>query len=943
MRKVVAGGVIVAIAIAAIALWHCRPADSTGDVATNESAAPSLASPAAARSDPRTLERASIAGTVTDDTKAAIPRARVCADGTSPDVPDDVLHDPSCTETDAAGHYVIKDVFAASYTVAAMAPTFRPGLYRSDGDHVSLYVAVGAHPTAIDIVLPRGGVLLSGTVADVSGGPIAHARVSARDRSSDVPGVAVETDDSGRFSLWTAPAWLIVNAGADGYADAWEHTAAPGSVAIQLVPEGSFAGTVVNAATNEPVEGAQVSVTGGTHFGFDVSDAQGRFHVHRLVPGRYTATATAPAAYGRSEGSITLGLGQHGSGTIIRMFPAAQLTGHVVIAPNHEPCAGARVTIRDAREHALTSYAGPDGTVRFDAVLPREYRVDVDCRDYIARDTIARIVVADKSLSGLEWTVEPGATIRGRVTDAAGNSVAGAEVYSHLDNPQGHGYSKTAQTTRDGRYALRGLVAGHHQITAQGDDGVIPWGGAVVVEVAALATVEKNLVLQGVGSISGTVADRDGKPVASLLVFAESGDSRIPVWSGPDGTFHMPGLSAGNYRMLAGDLARLDKLPGVSVTVKPPGTTNVRLTIDTKVDSIRGSVVDANGKPVGDAFVEAAPDNAGMISGGWAEKRVLTGTDGAFALTVNGATYTLRAYRQGGGEAVRERVAAGTTTTLELRPSGSIAGVAKDRTGHTVDDFTVRVVAKKAALVRTEELVHTGGRFVIRDLPAGRYSITATAANGHATREVLLGEGEAKADVNLDLDNLVTLTGRVVELGTSKPVPNMQMMVLVRGYYSRDLEHIPTDDAGRFTIPGVPVGAVDIGGWVSEGKQVSWWLDTARTLSGTGTIDVGDLVAVRKRTQGEDPIGVLGIDFEQSPAGTPPEQWVFEVRAIDPAGPAAKTSLRVGDVIATVDGTDVTGSNYNTGHALLQAPPGTAIRLGLQRGETVTVVLAQPP
>lgn len=49
-----------------------------------------------------------------------------------------------------------------------------------------------------------------------------------------------------------------------------------------------------------------------------------------------------------------------------------------------------------------------------------------------------------------------------------------------------------------------------------------------------------------------------------------------------------------------------------------------------------------------------------------------------------------------------------------------------------------------------------------------------------------------------------------------------------------------------------------------------------------------------------------------------------------------------GDVIVAVDGHDVRGPRSTLAHALLRVPVGTAVKLGLARGLTVTVTTGLP-
>ena len=59
---------------------------------------------------------------------------------------------------------------------------------------------------------------------------------------------------------------------------------------------------------------------------------------------------------------------------------------------------------------------------------------------------------------------------------------------------------------------------------------------------------------------------------------------------------------------------------------------------------------------------------------------------------------------------------------------------------------------------------------------------------------------------------------------------------------------------------------------------------------------------------------------------------MFEVAWIDPAGPAAKSGLVVGDVVTSVDGIDITGANAGLAFTLFRVPVGARVSLGLARG-----------
>lgn len=152
------------------------------------------------------------------------------------------------------------------------------------------------------------------------------------------------------------------------------------------------------------------------------------------------------------------------------------------------------------------------------------------------------------------------------------------------------------------------------------------------------------------------------------------------------------------------------------------------------------------------------------------------------------------------------------------------------------------------------------------------------------------------------------------------------------GGYSYDPDNI-SDAAGRFTVTKVPRGPIEIRCMPQDMDSDLLWLNVARTIGG-GTIDLGDLVVVRKRLKDGEPAGKLGVTLERRAAG-------FEIASIDANGSAARSELRVGDVITSVDGLDYATRDSDM-MDVMRARAGTMLALGLARGVTVNVALAAP-
>ena len=943
MNRRLGTGVGVAAVVLAVLLWRCHgsheTATTTGSAGSARAVATHATAAAKPRPDPKAIARGSIAGTVTDEaTRAPIAHAHVCVGGDSNELPEELLREPFCTETDARGAFVVGNLLPAEYSTSASAKTYRPAVHHPGGDHkrTSFRLAAGEHKTGIDLALRAGGVEVTGVVSDLTGGPIgkAHVWADAGGWRSRGALVATETDDQGAFSLWVAPGELALTATADGYADGYETIHAPGKAELLLTPESSVAGTVVDATSGQPVEGARVMV-GPTEWAWDggattFTDAQGTFRLTRLTPGRVVAVARTEHGYGRTEGSTLVGLGQHVEGVVVKLFGARHVAGTVVIAGTKTTCEQPSVSLReDTADRWISLVRQEDGSVAADGVLPGTYSVSVGCAGYQSRDTYAPIKLADKDATGLVWEVEAGSAIVGKVVTKAGEPVEGAEVWASTIGgaARAKGGWGGDTTQRDGHYELVGLKPGSYRIGVSSDHGIGPKDG-FKVDVAAGAKVEKDLVLDDAGAIKGSVVDASGKPVAGVRISARS---TTGMWGWGDnntsdeaGNFTIEGLRPGDYRVTAqrtwNDQLRKpgttdDSKQGEKVTVRPNATASVKLVVESQTGSIKGVVIDSGGKPVPDAFVSAAreSDAAGSQQTSvaetrweWDDKPVITSVDGTFTVAqLSPGMYTVRAYRKGGGEAVAEHVALQTSAKLQIKPTGSIEGTARRAAGPP-DEVTIAVSDRVTGFDRIEKFYMTGGHFLVRDLPEGHFQIAVTAAGARQQRELDLAEGEAKTGVDVTLEDLVTLTGRLVDYLTKQPVPGMQMFATDAtndGSFSfgGDDQANISDEAGAFTLKNAPRGKVILRGFPKDRDGDYARLSVVRTVEGTGTVALGDIGVLKRRVKPGDPVGELGINFKEQPPTTLPDQRTFEVSSIDPAGPAAKTELKVGDVITSID------------------------------------------
>jgi protocatechuate 3,4-dioxygenase beta subunit len=933
MKRAVAVVAISVLAILVVVALRCRGSRSstTADPDTTHSVRSSHPRP-----DPARLVRGSLAGTVTDEAKHPVAGAHVCADGGSEDLSAELFRDALCVITDAHGAYTIDHLLPATYVVSAWARTYQPGVH----DHVVL--RAGDRATAIDLLLASGGVELTGTVVDVTGGTIAHARVSGAARHDWLATVAIattEADDHGGFSLWVAPGRGEVNTTAEGYTDGHAWIDAPAAIEIRMTPEATLAGVVVDAATGEPVDGARVElheddVLWRRRDQSTLSDASGAFRFTRLVPGRFSAVARTDRGYGRSDGTSLVELGQHVEGIALRMFPAYAVEGQVAIGKAKTLCEDAYVSmIEQAHPNHWVGMENTGGLLRAEGILPGTYKLEVRCHHLPSHEVYPPVVVADRDVTGLVWPIALGGTVRGRVVTTAGAPVDGESVVIK----QGRGLADAVQRSGPGgAFEFDGVAAGDYDL----------YTGKVTeaITVAAGAVVERELAIGVSGTIEGTVVDSDGKPIARLELLAVStfdgGDG--PVYGGGTsdqrGAFIMRSVAPGEY-YVAGLFDAYDKTKPheTKVVVRADQVSTLRLVVAVKQAVIKGTVVDARARPISDAYVYAVPQPTGHFGPPERDARypddepAVTGTDGRFSLPVLATgEYMLHAQRNGGGEVFLGHVVAGSTVTLQIHATGSIVGTVRSGDGGFPEELMIEV-KDPTGIDRREQLFRTDGRYAIHDLPTGKYTLSVEVPAGWKSVDIELAEGETRT-ADLILDPLVTVTARLVDAKTHQPVVGSWIMA-TSASSSPQFEAFTatTDAAGRFTFLRMPFGALTIH---ASSSAENGYHEAEAVLVVAGAGDLGDLGILRSRSVGNDPVGELGFKCSSAP---------YRVLYMAPDGPAAKTTLVVGDEITSVDGTDVTGANYASYTALVTAPPGTTLAFGLARGATVNVTLAAPP
>lgn len=231
---------------------------------------------------------------------------------------------------------------------------------------------------------------VAGAVSDAdSGEPVEGAEVTVTDGDGE-PAGAAETGGFGGYAVRDLePGAYTVVVEADGYEDASRDTTVEvGETTaedVALEPtSGAVAGSVAEADSGDPVEGAEVAVTGedGETAGSDQTDAEGGYAVADLQPATYTVTVEADGYESQSRETTVEG-GETTEEDFALDGEVGAVAGTVADAESGEPVADAGVTVTgDGGEIAGGDRTGAEGGYEVAGLEPATYTVTVEADGY---------------------------------------------------------------------------------------------------------------------------------------------------------------------------------------------------------------------------------------------------------------------------------------------------------------------------------------------------------------------------------------------------------------------------------------------------------------------------------------------------------------------------------------------------------------------------------
>jgi hypothetical protein len=715
---------------------------------------------------------------------------------------------------------------------------------------------------------------------------VAAARVQGPgpfDPDAVLAGGGVAPGEGGRASV-PVPAGegrVLLAAVAPGYAPAIAWATADGEPALLsllrsapldvLVESTPAAELVAEAADAKPVEGAAIEVRPAA--GYEEPGApplvrraktgpDGRARVPDLGRGPfYEVEARAPGfAPGRASQVIP-------GGTVLRvgLVPAARVVGRVIRVPGGGPVAGARV-----RGGGVAAATGSDGGFALEDLEPGAVAVEAGKEGMIALDLPVVRVEGGKTATVPDLRLAVLGSVKVIVQGPDGAPVV--EVPVRLLPPDGvaalPGGPAAGVTGKDGSVLLSPVVpAAGHRLVIEPPDRFAP---RVTDAFAVLPAEAVDLGVQRLdpgGKLAGEVAGPDGVPVpgATLVLFdgeadplrvaadpAAGGPLRREVEAGADGKFRLERVPQGSRSLLARAPGRL---PAASTRIavaagreEPP----IRLVLRPGA-AVTGTLRGPDGAPLRDALLVAIAPLAGTEIG-----RARSGPGGAFrleGLPPGACAIRVLLPEEVFPDPLRPLFPAlAPSDGLEVRlPSNrTLEGVVVDPSGGPVRGQVV--VARflsvgvpggpAAALERAKEveriLLGGDGVFATRALPEGRYRVRAESPDGRVASADVEVTADPAPRLTLTLAQGSTVRGRVVTGPAVRNLREVSIRLLLGGRAEASVPAAAVEEAGGFTLPGVPPGEHDL--VVSLPGLAPVVLHHLLVPPEGGVVDVGDVL-----------------------------------------------------------------------------------------------------
>jgi hypothetical protein len=721
----------------------------------------------------------------------------------------------------ADGRFEVPDLPPGRFDLTARGPGYAPitvpGLAVPEG---------GGRIDLGTIALVRG-VALEGFVTGAGGKPVEGARISlsttsadpmaAAFRGSDGPPAAI-TGQDGFFRVEDRRAGETVDV--EVRRSGFARGSAPGvrvpseePLRIVLSPTSALEGRTVDP-DGKPVAGARLFLnpTGPTAMGqgfvvFTDADTKqtfsgqdGAFRIEDVPSGTFGLKAEAAGRQSVERSNLEVTSGQDLKGVEVVLPAGAVIEGRVLASGR--PVPGAEVQLVEpessvARFTTRSPYgaADGDGYYRIDGVTPGARTFQAEAKGF--RKAVRELETREGG-NALDFALEAGAQITGRVVDDAGSPVAAAlvtlrEGVSSWNLPNG-------VSGPDGGFTLSGVGDGTYRISAR-KEGFVSSGDGQEVAVAGSSVSGVEVTLTTGGAIVGQLTGLDFTELSQVSVWAD--DEFHTGRVSPDGNYRIEQVEPGERRVVAS--VRGARQTEGRVTLEA-GEREARLDLEFKDGHLLTGQVLRNGEPARGENVSLSGPG---VAGRWSE----IDHEGRFRYEgLDSGAYELEVMDRRGQSSHKESVELSGDRDLRIElQTAPIAGRILD----SLDKGPVSGVEvillqpegqKSQSFMRLEAVTDSRGEFRLPDVPEGDWRVRAVLA-GYAPGEVAvhLDAGSPPDDLEIVLQATEGVTLEVV-LPSGRPPDTIRTAVLDASGRVAATTTYPVGENGRVRVSSVAPG-----------------------------------------------------------------------------------------------------------------------------------------
>lgn len=400
-------------------------------------------------------------------------------------------------------------------------------------------------------------------------------------------------------------------------------------------------------------------------------------------------------------------------------------------------------------------------------------------------------------------------SITGRVTDASGSPVMGAQVelYPNISS------SLVVTTNSSGNFYFTGIANGTYRMDFYDPSGSLA-PQSVFVNVSGISPTVENATLLPGGSIFGYLTTVQGAPLTGILVSAQ-GSSSGGVGSAITnslGFYSISSVPADRYTLSfsdpSGRFVSQNQVVNIATgTAAFPNTFMQEVSLTVKVSGVSG------------ASISGIAVNAVRLEGShpMSFEPVGTATDGVFYFTGLPAgpyslqfTDTKHVYAP---IAIKTSVRLGVPSSVEitLKTGGTLAGTVAVVSGKPANDLLsgIRIIVRDASASTTQEAITSrNGTFRIIGLTPGVYTVQAIDTTGRlqgATVSLRVSSGQLSSLV-IELPR-ISLVGEVTRVN-GVPIKGIEVFAHSKG--SPDFYLTSTDSKGSFILTSMKDGIYQV-------------------------------------------------------------------------------------------------------------------------------------